>query len=109
MIHRRNALFTIPNPSSIVLNDVLISIINSDVVKDLVVNTLNKQEKTPAKAKQDVVLQFLFQNNSFYPLHQSTSSQNLVSYLKWEDLKINEMPDLLIAPSNYPPFVKIIN
>ena len=51
MIHRRKELFTIPNPSSIVLNDVLIGIINSDVVKDLVVNSLNKQEKSPAKAK----------------------------------------------------------
>ena len=109
MIHRRQALYTIPNPSSIVLNDVLIGIINSDVVKDLVVNSINKQEKSPAKAKQDLVLQFLFQNNSFYPLLQSTTSQNLVSYSKWEDLKINEMPDLIIAPSNYPPFVKTIN
>jgi DNA polymerase alpha subunit B len=96
------------NPAFIQLNDVSVGVINTDVIKDMCLNTCIKNPPNQeAKPKIDLVLQSMLQQRSFYPLYPG-SPNTPIEWDQWNALAMPETPDILIAPSDLMLFAKNI-
>lgn len=94
--------FAASNPCTIQLNDLSISIINTDVVKDMCPCIIAKNMEP---AKIDLSLRGILEQRLFYPMYPS-NSDTPIEYEQVESLYIETMPDILIAPSDLMQFIK---
>lgn len=101
------------NPSVIQINDVSVGIVNTDVIKDMCINTCVKNPAAEPGAqpqnrpKIDLVLQSILQQRSFYPLYPAGAG----APIEWEQYKalmFEQTPDILITPSDLMLFAKNI-
>lgn len=97
------------NPVFMQLNDISVGVINTDVVKDMCLNTCIKNPpNVEPKPKIDSVLQSMLQQRSFYPLYPG--SQNTpIEWDQWKGLMMSETPDILITPSDLMLFAKNVD
>ena len=100
------------NPTMIQLNDVSVGIVNTDVIKDMCINTCVKnpapeQGKAPqSRPKIDLVLQSILQQRSFYPLYPAGAGAP-IEWEQYKGLMFDQTPDILITPSDLMLFAKV--
>lgn len=101
------------NPSMIRLNDVSVGIVNTDVIKDMCINTCVKNPpaepgvQAQVRPKIDLVLQSILQQKSFYPLYPAGAGAP-VEWEQYKGLMFDQTPDILITPSDLMLFAKNI-
>lgn len=85
------------NPQLFRINDINIGVINSDVIKDLCVSSLNK---AISGGKIENCVKSLLQQRSFYPLYPG-NSQTPVEWEQFSKMMFPSgvTPDILITPS----------
>lgn len=100
------------NPAMIQLNDVSVGIVNTDVIKDMCINTCVKNPapepgaQAQSKPKIDLVLQSILQQRSFYPLYPAGAGAP-VEWEQYKGLMFDQTPDILITPSDLMLFAKV--
>lgn len=93
----------VPNPCVLQLNEVRIQVVNTDVIKDICPNMF---AKNMAPAKIDLALKGVFEQRLAYPMYPP-NADTPIEYEQIESLYINEMPDILISPSDLMQFAKV--
>jgi DNA polymerase alpha subunit B len=113
IMKQKKRLKLIANPQLFQLNEVVMGVANFDVVKDMIANSLTNKPKPTDLSYEMMILQ-----RSFYPLLANSLNEEIdkiektvvVDYRKLGDLSMGDtVPDILISPSAYAPFVKKIS
>jgi DNA polymerase alpha subunit B len=116
IVKKKQRLKLIGNPQIFGLNELVLGVANFDVIKDMMSNsTIVPKDKKPT----DSCLEMLLAQRSFYPVLASSINAGdldkiekniVVDYRKLGYLSMQEMmPDIIICPSAFQPFVKKIN
>lgn len=93
------------NPSMFNINDISIGVINSDIIKDLVLSFVTKETKTP---KIEVALRSILEQRTFYPLYPG-NPRAPIELEQYKQLMFPglQVPDILITPSDLMLFAKV--
>lgn len=94
-----------PNPCELLINDLRIAIVNTDVIKDLCPNILTKN-MLPAKI--DLALRGLHEQRSYYPLYPP-HPDTPVEFEQLSRMLLKHPCDLLVTPSDLMQFVKRVD
>jgi len=94
-----------PNPCELQVNDITISVINTDIVKDLCPNIFAKNMEP---AKIDLALRALHEQRTYYPLYPP-NPETPIEFEQIDKLRISRIPDILITPSDLMQFAKYVD
>ena len=95
------------NPQTFKINDITVSALNAEIVKELCLSTVVKDVKD---AKIDVALRSIIEQRTYYPVYPNNPS----SPIEWTQYKKmmfphGMTPDILIVPSDLMLFAKVTN
>jgi DNA polymerase alpha subunit B len=94
----------VSNPCTLTLNDLTVTIFNTDIVKDMCPNLL---VKNMVPAKIDLSLRGILEQRLLYPIYPP-NPETPIEYEQIDQLAIKEMPDVLITSSDLMQFAKNI-
>nr|XP_036212794.1 DNA polymerase alpha subunit B [Bactrocera oleae] len=96
----------LPDPSMLDLNGIVVGMTSTDIMQHIISNELAFNAGDKVKR----VVNHLFNQGSFYPLHPSACDDiSFDSFLAARYAKIEQIPNILILPSDQKCFIRVVN